>query len=142
MTILEGITLAYLGTLSIQDIRKKKVNLWFLYAGIVLVFISLIADTSVTLPARLFGGSIGILMFGISLITKEAIGRADCILILYLGLITGYLQSIMILLISFFLCCIFCIIGTGFHLLSRKKRVAFIPFLLVGFLCAILFVNA
>lgn len=141
MTILEGITLAYLGTLSIQDIRKKKVNLWFLYAGIVLVFISLIADTSVTLPARLFGGSIGILMFGISLITKEAIGRADCILILYLGLITGYLQSIMILLISFFLCCIFCIIGTGFHLLSRKKRVAFIPFLLVGFLCTILFVN-
>ena len=141
MTILEGITLAYFGTLSIQDIRKKKVNLWFLYAGIVLVFISLIAVTTVTLPERLFGGSIGILMLGISLITKEAIGRADCILILYLGLITGYLQSIMILLISFFLCCIFCIIGTGFHLLSRKKRVAFIPFLLVGFLCTILFVN-
>lgn len=137
MTILEGITLAYLGTLSIQDIKKKKVNLWFLYAGGVLVFISLIVVTTVTLGERLFGGGIGILMLGISLITKEAIGRADCILILYLGLMTGCLQIIMILLISFFLCCIFCIIGTGFRLLSRKKRVAFIPFLLVGFLCTI-----
>ena len=141
MTILEGITLAYLGTLSIQDIRKKKVNLWILYVGIVLVFISLIAAPTVSVIERLLGSGIGILMLGISLITKEAIGRADCILILYLGLMTGYLQSIMILLISFLLCCIFCIIGTGFHLLSRKKRVAFIPFLLVGFLCTVLFVT-
>ena len=140
VSVLEGFLLAYLGILSIQDIRKKKVSLWLLSVGIVFVFAYFILN-SVSLPESLIGGGIGILMLGISLITKESIGKADCILIGYLGLMMGYIQSIMILLISLFLCCIFCIIGTGFHLLSRKKRVAFIPFLLAGFLCTILFVN-
>lgn len=141
MSIFEGFLLAYLGILSVQDIRKKKVNVWFLSAGIIFVVVNLAISSTISLPERLIGGGIGVLMLGISIVTKEAIGRADCILIVYLGLMAGYMQSIMILLISFFLCCVFCIIGSGFHLLSKKKRIAFIPFLLTGFLCTIFLVS-
>lgn len=128
----------YLGILSYQDLRKRKIAIPFLLFGILLAIASMFLMREVVWWERVAGAFIGILMLGVCKVTKEAIGMADCILILYLGIMEGYLSCICMLCYTTFLCCIFCIGCLGFKIITKKQRIPFIPFLLLGFTCHVL----
>lgn len=135
MKIVQIIMLSYLLVLSYQDIRKKKIAVWLLCIGTAIVIASLFFMKETLWWERAAGAVLGILMLGISQVTKESIGKADCILILFIGVMEGYLCCICSLCYATFLCCIFCIILLGFKVMTRKQRIPFIPFLWIGFLC-------
>lgn len=138
MKIIQMIMLSYLFVLSYQDIRKKKIAIWLLCLGGGIVIASLFFMRGILWWERAAGALVGILMLGVSQVTKESIGKADCILILFIGLMEGYLCCICSLCYATFLCCILCIALLGFRIMTKKQRIPFIPFLWVGYFCDIL----
>lgn len=138
MSIVQGIMVMYLGTLSVIDLRKKKIHVCCLIFGIFIMAASMIESSNPLWYERLAGAGIGLGMLLVSVITKEAIGKADCILMLYLGVMLGYAECLKLLFFSFLICSIVCMVCLGFRVVTRKQRMAFVPFLFVGFLCNLL----
>ena len=133
--VMEGVGISmilYLGVLSIQDIKRKKISIPCLVVGMVLVIASILFVRDITMLQRFIGGAIGGIMFLVSLCTHEAIGKADCCLILYLGFMFGGLHTLVMLMVSLISCCIFCIIGLSLRFIKRRQSIPFIPFLLIG----------
>ena len=76
----------------------------------------------------------GAVLFVISLVTKEAVGRGDVILIMLLGLMLGPEKVFGLLVLSMVLTAVF---GIGCMVLKRKSRkdtLPYIPFILGAFL--------
>lgn len=134
MKVAEIIMGIYLGILSGVDIRKKKISIRMLVIGAVLSVVCVVFGSKVVWLDRVIGAAIGAVLLIISFLTREAIGKADGILLIYLGVCTGYFRYSRLLLVSFSLCCLVSMIRLGFHVITKKQRIAFVPFLLIGFL--------
>lgn len=133
--LLSGIVATYLSVLSVEDIKKRKVRMLLLYLGVGIVVGGLFLYRSPTIIERVVGGGIGLVFLLITWVTKGGIGLADGILVLYLGVLYGYLPCLTILLIASIACSICCMLMIGFRLVTRKARIPYIPFLLIGYLC-------
>ena len=136
--MLETITMIYFGVLSVEDIKTKQIRKWLVIIGAMMIPFSLMKSSNLQLIYQGIGGLIGLVFIGINRLSKGAIGLADAIMITYLGIIYGVYRCLLILCASFFICCIFCMIGAAFHRLKRKQRVPFLPFLFLGNLFCIL----
>lgn len=135
MIAVKIIAAVYLAILSVWDIRKKSVPRWALVPAMVLCIFGCIQQGRAGMTEHMLGGSMGVILYIVSRITKEAVGRADCFLVLCLGVFLGLFDCIRMLCISVGICCLFCMAGMGFRIMTKKYRVPFIPFLLTGFLC-------
>ena len=75
----EWIGFLFLLLLSVRDIREKKVNIAFLLPGVVLAFYQM---PDGFLRAEVPGFLFSILLFVLSILTKEAIGKGDAFAVL------------------------------------------------------------
>ncbi len=80
----------------------------------------------------LIGTFPGIVCLTLSALTKEAIGYGDSVLILLCGFSLGLGECLSALLLAF--CCsgIFAVVLLAAKKGTRKSRIAFVPFLLIG----------
>ena len=134
---------------SYTDLRNRRISM-----RILAVFLILTAGLMTSV--RLFGGRYtiiknclvyelglenivlalvpGVILFVISLLTNEAIGRGDVCVVGLLGLMTGFDAVFIILFISMMACALF---GLVFMLImgkSKKDTLPYIPFLLGAYL--------
>ena len=126
-----GMSLLSLGWFTVQDVRRKRLrvlDLCLLFAVIVLYLLSVGRGISVILT----GIIPGVAMYGVSICSREQVGKGDAILIFLLGLLFGLKRVVELLLLTFLF--VFCysvvlfIKGHG----NRKKEIAFVPFLLMS----------
>lgn len=127
----------YLMVVSMIDLRKKTVSWMMLLLGGVLCGLCCLTSGAEGIINRLFGAGLGLILLIISRVTREAVGRADSILVICLGAVLGFDQCIKMLCISLGLCCICCMVGLSFHVITKKYRIPFIPFLFAGFICCL-----
>ena len=83
----EWIGFLFLLLLSVRDIREKKVNIAFLLPGFVLAFYQM---PDGFLRAEVPGFLFSILLFVLSILTKEAIGMGDAFAVLLSALLSGF----------------------------------------------------
>lgn len=85
-------------------------------------------------PMKLVTGIIlcGIL-FSISVITKEAIGKGDVLIILTLTGILNVIKTLEILFVALFICSVFSVAMLITKKMKRKDTIPFVPFLLAGY---------
>ena len=133
--LLSGIVTTYLSILTVEDIKKKKIRMLLLLLGVGVVIGGLFLNEGPTIIERVVGGGIGVVFLLITRVTKGGIGLADDILVLYLGVLYGYLPCLTILLIASIVCSLCCMLMVGFRLITKKARIPYIPFLLIGYLC-------
>ena len=84
----------------------------------------------------------GVVLFIISLLTKEAIGRGDVYLVCLLGLMIGFDRIFAVLFISMVSCAVFgsiCILLKG---KDKKDTLPYVPFLLGAYLAFTIMNNA
>lgn len=115
------------------DIRYRGVPRWLLLAGS-----GIAAAASVSIKVEdvwLYAGGclLGTVFLLVSRWTKEAVGYADSWLIFILGLGLGIRKLLIVLSVAFFCSGILAAVLL-FQKQKRKKEIAFIPFLLVGYL--------
>lgn len=125
---------------SITDIRKKTVSISFLLIVATGVIPIAIWERNVPLPARGFGLLLGAVFYLISIVTAEAVGKGDSVMIGICGAAIGFSATCMVLcvgllfssVVSLFLLCI--------KKAGRKTRIPFYPFLAIGELVTALMV--
>ena len=130
--IMEWCCFVFLALSSYLDLRYKIVRInwccWFaLFCALYQVGICHIGIGSIVGGAAL-GGIVWILSY----ITKEAIGRGDGILLTSLGIGLGFRQGIQIFMLGLFFIMLAGIMLVVIKKISLKERIPFVPFLFLG----------
>jgi Type IV leader peptidase family. len=118
----------------IQDLCKKKIYLWILLIGAVLICLCLPFCNPNGLIDRVGGLTLGFIVILISLITSGKIGLGDGFLLCITGLGLGFWRNLELFAIALFMASVFSIILLALRLANRKNSIPFVPFLFVGYL--------
>ncbi|MFV0362102.1 MAG: prepilin peptidase [Suipraeoptans sp.] len=122
----------YLILLSVMDLRHQVLSLRLLIVGGIILLIIKTVLGEYDLWSFILGICVGIMFLTISKVTKEKIGYGDSITIAILAIFTDGMVAMTSVMLG-------CLLVLPFSLISRwskNKRVAFIPFLTVGFVTA------
>ncbi|WP_251386745.1 prepilin peptidase [Mediterraneibacter agrestimuris] len=130
--------LLYLGSLSIVDIRSRRLPIWLLAAGGILAVGFQIIWGGVPGILIVLGGTVGLVFLAVSKATGENFGYGDSILIGILGIYLGFWNLLSLLAVTFTFAA-----GTAMavlirHKFRRKTMLPFVPFLGMGYAAVLL----
>lgn len=120
-----------------KDLRKHRISI-LLTAGIFLaaVILRIRRGEYAALAAGILPG---VILLGISWITKESLGYGDGLVQSVLGALLGWKKALEILLGAFFLAAIFSAAALAARRLGRKSELPFLPFILGAYLVLLIF---
>lgn len=130
MNITMGLMLLICG---VQDALKKKIYIWIIALGAILMGIVLLFSSSVPIVERIGGIAIGVCVIVISKITGGKIGMGDGILLCITGMGLGFWGNLELFGIALFFAAVVSILLLVFRLADRKKSIPFVPFLFFGY---------
>ncbi len=126
----------WLMTVSIMDIRSRKISIWLLLSGGILVLATCgnqFAAGSLALYDILGGMVPGLLLLAIAFVTKKA-GYGDGMVLVLVGMVVGGGKSFVIFGVSLFLISVFSIILLLFRKVRRNSTIPYLPFLTAAWL--------
>lgn len=121
----------------ITDIRKQMVSrrlLWILFM-VCLVTVPFMTENSIL---SIMGGlAVGFCVIGISVVSKEQVGKGDGIVITAIGLVLGARKCLLLVCIACLLMSLIAIVILLFHRGNRHTRLPFLPAIFAGYVfCA------
>ena len=122
-----------LGFFSWEDIRKRSIHLVPLVLAAMAGVVLHMYFERITIWSLLGGGGIGMIMYGISLISGEKIGKGDALLLGVTGIFLGFWANLVVLWIA---SCLIAAGGVVAVLVLHKGKeyeLPFVPFLFAGF---------
>ncbi len=126
------ISLAALLVCSITDLRFRKISRAAAAVYFVLAAAAHLLLADISLPDVLPGLLPGLACLLLSVLTEEAIGYGDGILVVICGFSLGVWQCLGILMLAFMLAGLFGVMLLVIKKGNKKSRIAFVPFLLLG----------
>lgn len=126
----------YLFAGSIWDCVRREIPISYLVGGTVFVMMHQIFEGSGTWLISCLGAMLGVVFLIISKYTGEKIGYGDSWMILNLGVYLGIWKIIVLLIAAFGASFLFSCIGLGCKKLKRDTRLPFFPFLMIGYIGA------
>ena len=114
--------------------RKREIPMSLLFIMSAGITIFAIYCKDITIWYRLAGGALGIMLFVVSTVTKEAIGYGDSWLILLLGVQLGIFRVLQLLFAASLLAVIFAVFYLWVRKWNRKATLPFVPFLTIAYL--------
>lgn len=126
----------YLFLMAIYDIKKRKIQLECSAVVAVLLAIQqvcIVYRGEISIAGVFWGMMVGVVLIGLSILTKGAIGVGDGILFVISGLFLGIYENGILLLLSLF----FTAIAGGFLIMSKHVgktyTLPFVPFVFIGY---------
>ncbi len=136
-TILKIFMLLFLFAAAIIDYRRKEIPIYLPIAGFVpALAISLITQNLGVLEIVL-GVGIGAVALLLAKITKQAIGYGDGAVLVCTGAALGFAKNLAMLLIALVIAACTCALLMFLKRKKKKDSIAFIPFLLSGYVATI-----
>lgn len=136
--VAESIMLIFLGISAVWDIRVKKVPSGYLLAGTAGVVVYQAFTEQQEWHLWVLGMGIGCMFLMLSKYTEEGIGYGDSWMILNLGIFLGFWRLSVALILTFLILASVAAIGSCCRKMNRKTRIAFLPFLTIGYVGALL----
>lgn len=133
-----GILTLYIFICTYSDIKTKTVSIPISILSFLLILTSKIIIKNFNLDTTIMALLPGIVLCLISLITKQALGLGDCIIMLIIGISTNISFVIFVIVLAFTFSCLY---GLFLLILTRKRNIVipFVPFILIGYLFALFF---
>jgi len=126
--------ISLLGLCSFDDIRSKEIRVIEIGVfGIIGVLLHIFFGKN-SWYSMVGGVAVGAIMYLISVLSKEKIGKGDALIIMVAGIYLGCIRTIELLWVSSLLAAI---VGIGVVLIKKKNKeyeMPFVPFLLAGYL--------
>ena len=137
--IAQTVIMILMSGLSVWDILYQKFRKSiFLFILSLMIVCRLLAGKIYPME-MLLGAGIGLIFIGISKMTKEALGYADSLLIVTLGILLGIKKLLLVLWIAFSLAAVFSAIGLLLKKFSRQLAFPFLPFLTISYAGVVIF---
>lgn len=124
----------YLGTLSVMDIRSKRIYNCMFIVGIVPVLIACITNESFDPFGRFLGVLSGTVILILAVLTKEKIGKGDAVIFMLTGAAVGIAENLAVIGTAFLLAGLLSAVLLPFKALRLKQHIAFVPFILAAYL--------
>lgn len=137
--IIKLVITCILGLLAIVDLKKKQVSNVLLLIASGIVIINYVIFRPVTVMALIGGILIGIILLGISYITRQKIGAGDGLLVMILGAYLGFEGIGVMLLYALTLSAIWSGLLLMIKKVNRHYEVAFIPFIFIGYIGVLIY---
>lgn len=131
---MKAVLAAVLLSCGIVDFLRKRVYIWMLVAGGILVFALLPFCHEITLASRLAGAATGAAIILLSFISGGKIGLGDGILLCITGLGLGFWGNMELFCLALMLAAGLSIILMIFRKADRRMSIPFVPFMLAGYL--------
>ena len=126
--------LGLLGICSIEDMRKKEIQVYVVLTfGIVGVILRLFYQ-NVSMRNMLLGMAIGIGMMFASLVTAGQIGLGDGLLLTVTGIFLGAYGNAMLFLHGLLFAAVWSLVVVLVFRKGRKTKIPFVPFLFIAYL--------
>jgi leader peptidase (prepilin peptidase) / N-methyltransferase len=132
--LLKIITIMWLCLCSLQDVKKKQINLKLILCGFLILIIGSNLVDTIAFWNRIAGFSLGLILIILNPITKGQIGIGDGLIVSCIGLCFGFTETALILMISLFISAIFSLFLLVVKKVNRNYTIPFIPFILIGYL--------
>ncbi len=134
------LTMIWLLSISVSDIRKRSVPVWMLAPGGVLAGIMFVSQQGAAgdVPGILPGILPGVILLVTAFITKKA-GYGDGIVMLFLGIMSEGGESLLIFAAGLCFAAVFSLILLGLRKAGRNTRIPFLPFLAAAWLIVAVF---
>jgi len=133
----EIITGLYLFGISVEDIRKKKLPVPVIIAGVIIIPLFAAVDKEMSWKLRLLGLLPGILFTIISYASKGGVGKADAAVVAILGPALGCERITVILAAAFLVIVVYSGIMLIAGRLKMKSAIPFLPFIFAGYLVSV-----
>lgn len=133
MVIGTGTMGAYLVAAAFSDIRTRHLHRWFLLLGVIPAVLLRIGMGELSLGDT-FGGIVaGLFFLAVSHFSGGRFGKADGVLLFYLGAALGFSCASGLAVLAFFLSAIVMAILLVLKRITLKGSVPFVPFLLAAY---------
>ncbi len=134
--------LVFLFIVAMFDIKTKQVStklcVIFGIGALVMLFISILNGIEISLFSYIGGMLIGILFIVVAKLSAGAIGAGDGMVMAVAGLYVGFERNLEILFIAFLASALVGIILWITRKKKRKETMAFLPFILTGYLASLI----
>ena len=124
--------LAALVLCSVYDVRGLSVPIWATCLSFVLAGVCLIQRGGFHAYEIILSLIPGILLFLYSLAARGMMGAGDALIIMAVGLGTGFLPAIVAICLAFVLAAVFAAVLIVFFRKGRSFRIPFVPFIATG----------
>ncbi len=129
LVVVVGVLLLIAG---ITDIRKRQISRRLLMLLTLVCIVAVLVRGSFAVMAA-GGMAIGLCVIGISMISREQIGRGDGIVIAVIGLVLGFRRCLAVVSVASLVMCAAAIVVLLFKKGNRRTQLAFLPALFVGY---------
>ena len=134
MTVIgTGMMGAYLVAAAFSDIRTKHLHRWFLAIGIIPAVLLRLGMDSPGLADMLGGIAVGLFFLAASVLSGGRFGKADGVILLYLGAALGFTCAASLAVLAFFLSALVMTVLLVMKKITMKGSLPFVPFLLAAY---------
>lgn len=134
MTVIgTGMMGAYLVAAAFSDIRTKHLHRWFLAIGIIPAVLLRLGMDSPGLADMLGGIAVGLFFLAASILSGGRFGKADGVILLYLGAALGFSCAASLAVLAFFLSALVMTVLLVMKKITMKGSLPFVPFLLAAY---------
>ena len=134
LTIEKAGCFLFLGTMSIFDIKTKRIPDLSLILGLVASILVRIAFKGQTFSSYIAAALVGLVFIFISYFTEEKIGYGDSFIILSIGILVGLKNLLFILFTSFVMASLYGMIVLVCNNFKKDLNMPFIPFIFAAFI--------
>lgn len=132
--IIKIVIACFLGVLAVVDCKKKQISNIALLIGVVIVSVNYVIFQPITIINLIGGILVGLVLLGISYITRQKIGAGDGLLIVLLGANLGFEGIIFVLLYALTLSAMWSAILLIIKKVNRHYTIAFVPFIFISYI--------
>lgn len=141
--IIEFSLIIWLLALSWQDMKKKEVSVLLLGAGTAIALASIGVSLGMKPDVGIWiskgaGMLFGMMLIGLSKISKGGIGMGDAVVLTITGVMFGFWTNLCLFFYSLVLSAVYAGVLLMIKKIHKKQSIAFIPFILFGTLGVVL----
>ena len=124
---------------AVIDLKRRQISRGFIVALMIVSLTSIFARVDYGIWNAIGGALIGICAVGLSIISKEQIGRGDGLVITALGIALGFRECLATVCLASMIMALVSVVVLLLKKGNRKTRLPFIPALFVGYVtCALI----